>query len=90
VREVCSRAAVSFGVRLEYSSATDFAIEEEERTWLRDLDLDLLSERGLDGGSGLEASMVGRFDRGNKLPPGLADREMRGHPMTLILRTGLY
>jgi hypothetical protein len=48
------------------------------------LDLDLALDRGCDGGSELAALMVGRFANGSKLPPGLADRDMRGQAMSFI------
>lgn len=65
------------------------AIEEDDRWWLRDLDLDLLWECFLDDGSECAASIVGRLVMGSKLPPGLADREMRGHPIMPFARTAL-
>lgn len=55
------------------------AIEEDDRVCLLlDLDLSPVREIGLDGGSEVEACIVGRFTNGNKLPPGLADLERRG------------
>jgi hypothetical protein len=58
-----------------------FATEEEDRECLL-LVLDLSLERGRDGGSELVALIVGMFVRGNKLPPGLADRESRGQAIS--------
>ena len=42
------------------------------------LDLDLSWDRGRDGGSELGELIVGIATSGNKLAPGLAEREMRG------------
>ncbi len=59
-------------------------MDEEDLWWLRDLDLALFWDRGLEGGSEFAASIVGRLVNGSKFPTGLAEREMRGHTMTSI------
>jgi hypothetical protein len=60
-----------------------FATEEGDRACLllESLDLDLPGECGRDGGSEI-GLMFGRLDNGNKFPPGLADRDIRGQAIS--------
>ena len=59
-----------------YRSIQTFAIEDVDLVCpFLDLDLDL----GRDGGSELGGCIVGRLVMGNIVPPGLADRDIRGH-----------
>jgi hypothetical protein len=85
VSEVCSRSAVSLGVRLENWSAIvclnvssdpaqraerlTLATDEDDREWCLLRDLDLFLDRGREGGSELAALMVGRFESGSRVCP---------------------
>ena len=84
VSEVCSRSAVSLGVRLENWSAIDYPVVSLQSSTLRKTptlatdevdrlclvrDLDLFLDRGRDAGSELAESKVGRFVNGNTEPP---------------------
>jgi hypothetical protein len=84
VSDVCSRSAVSLGVRLENSSAIDYlnvssdlercakrptlATDDDDRVCLL-RDLDLFLDRVREGGSEFPGLMIGTFVNGNIDPP---------------------
>lgn len=59
-------------------------MDEEVRACLL-LDLDLSGDPRLEGGSNRELSPAGRFVKGSRLAPGLADRDMRGQAIPPVL-----
>jgi hypothetical protein len=61
----------------DHISYHTFAIEDVVLACLL-LDLDLSLDLGRDGGSELAACIVGRLVNGSMVPPGLADRDIRG------------
>ena len=58
-----------------------FATEEFDRICVLP-DLELPIDLDLEGGADLGASTVGSFAKGNRLSPGLADRDKRGHAIS--------
>jgi hypothetical protein len=69
-----------------YTHVQTFAMDEELRACLL-LDLDRSGDPRLEGGSNRELSPGGRFVKGNKLAPGLADRDMRGQAIPPVLQS---